>query len=286
MKNLSGAGLSITNPHFAARCTAARCIAQLHSGFSIAIPNAKKYFVFLIAKRTGRDPSLHFNVTRTGRNLPYIFHNFRIFIFKIFILVLQSNSNTNLIPELRFEPLSKKNWPLFETLFGEKGACGGCWCMHFRLPKKEWESGKKNGDNKMKMQRLVDQKIPSGFIAVYQNKAIAWAALAPREDFVKLAGSRIHKPIDDKKVWSIPCTFIHKNFRQQGVSVALLKGIIEYAKKQKINILEAYPTIPSGKLPDAFAWIGLYKSFQKAGFEIVDQKSPNRPMVRYYLTKK
>lgn len=157
--------------------------------------------------------------------------------------------------------------------------------MHFRLPKKEWESGKKNGDNKLKMHDLVAQKSPAGFLAIYDGKAIAWAALAPREDFIKLAGSRIHKPIDDKKVWSIPCTFIHKDFRQQGVSVALLKGLIEYAKKQKIKILEAYPTIPSGKLPDAFAWIGLYKSFEKAGFKIVDQTSPNRPMVRFYLNE-
>lgn len=179
------------------------------------------------------------------------------------------------------------NWTKFETLFGEKGACGGCWCMHFRLPKKEWEAGKKNGDNKSKMQNLVQEKNPSGFLAIYQGKAIAWAALAPREDFIKLAGSRIHKPIDLKKVWSIPCTFIHKDYRQKGVSVALLKGVIDYAKKESrsfgIKILEAYPTIPSGKLPDAFAWIGLYKSFEKAGFKIVDQTSPNRPMVRYYL---
>ncbi|MBL7898446.1 MAG: GNAT family N-acetyltransferase [Crocinitomicaceae bacterium] len=187
--------------------------------------------------------------------------------------------------ELRFEPLSEKNRNLFEELFGEKGACGGCWCMHFRLPNREWEEGKKNNLNKQKMQALVRNQNPTGILAVINDRAVAWAALAPRDDFSKLSRSRIHKPIDAKKVWSIPCTFIHKDFRNQGISVKLLRGIIDYARKSGIKTLEAYPVIPSGKLPDAFAWIGLYKSFEKAGFEIVDQKSPNRPMVRYEIGK-
>jgi GNAT superfamily N-acetyltransferase len=103
---------------------------------------------------------------------------------------------------------------------------------------------------------------------------------------MKLESSRVHKRIDDKKVWSIPCFFIDKNFRQIGVSVELLMGVIKYAKANDIKIIEAYPTIPTTeKLPDSFAWIGLYKSFERAGFEIVDRKSKNRPMVRYYTDK-
>jgi GNAT superfamily N-acetyltransferase len=187
------------------------------------------------------------------------------------------------LKKLTFEPLTEKNFALFEELFGAKGACGGCWCLHFRLPKKEHDAGKKNGENHRKMKALVEHQLPTGILALYNGKAIAWAAFAPREDFIKLAGSRIHKPIDEEKVWSIPCTFIHKDYRGQGVSTALLKGVIAYAKKNKIAVLEAYPSIPSGKLPDAFLWIGHYKSFERAGFEIVDQKSPNRPMVRYYV---
>ncbi|MBI3135144.1 MAG: GNAT family N-acetyltransferase [Bacteroidetes bacterium] len=193
--------------------------------------------------------------------------------------------NPSLTQSLRFEMLTEKNWQAFEILFGSKGACGGCWCMSFRLPAKEWEAGKKNGANKTKMKLLADQQKPTGILAFSGDKAIAWAALAPRNDFQKLARSRIHKPIDAKPVWSIPCTFIHKDYRNKGVSVALLKGVIEYAGKHEIAVLEAYPTIPSGKLPDAFAWIGLYKSFEKAGFKIVDQTSPNRPMVRYYISR-
>jgi len=68
--------------------------------------------------------------------------------------------------------------------------------------------------------------------------------------------------------------------------VALLKGVLEYARENGIEIIEAYPTIPTQeKLPDSFAWIGLYTSFERAGFEIADRTSKNRPMVRYYIGK-
>jgi GNAT superfamily N-acetyltransferase len=103
---------------------------------------------------------------------------------------------------------------------------------------------------------------------------------------MRLEKSRVHKRIDSKKVWSIPCFFIDKNVRRNGVSVELLKGVIKYAETHGIEIIEAYPTIPTQeKLPDSFVWIGLYKSFERAGFEIVDRTSKNRPMVRYYIDK-
>lgn len=186
--------------------------------------------------------------------------------------------------ELTIEPLTKKNWGKFIELFGVKGACGNCWCMYYRLPKTDFQEGKFYEGNKNAMKELVWDNRSTGLMAMYQDRAIAWCAFAPREDFSKLARSRVHKRIDDKAVWSIPCFFIHKDFRRKGVSVLLLKGVIKYAKQNRIKIVEAYPTIPTQDvLPDTFAWIGLYKSFEKAGFEIVDRTSKNRPMVRYYL---
>lgn len=186
--------------------------------------------------------------------------------------------------ELRFEPLTKDNWNKFVELFGVKGACGNCWCMFYRLKKADYIEGKINDGNKNAMKQLVWNNQPTGLLGFYKDIPIAWCAFAPREDFVKLEKSRIHKRIDDKPVWSVPCTFIAKDFRRHGVSVALLKGLIKYAKENGIKIIEAYPTIPTQwKLPDAFAWIGLYKSFERAGFEIVDETSKNRPMVRYYV---
>ena len=191
--------------------------------------------------------------------------------------------NTDFLNQITFEPLTRNNWNKFEELFGSKGACGNCWCMYYRRNKTDFLEGKADDGNKNGMKELVWNNKPAGILGLYEGQAIAWCAFAPREDFIKLEKSRVHKRIDDKEVWSIPCFFIDKKFRRNGVSVALLKGVINYAKMKGIKIVEAYPTIPTqDKLPDSFAWIGLYKSFERAGFEIADRTSKNRPMVRFY----
>jgi GNAT superfamily N-acetyltransferase len=185
---------------------------------------------------------------------------------------------------LTFEPLTRRNWNKFLHLFGSNGACGNCWCMYYRLSRSAFAEGKFEEGNKNAMKELVWQDKPAGLLGIIEGEAVAWCALAPREDFIRLEKSRVHKRIDDKAVWSIPCLFIDKRYRRFGVSVELLKGAISYAHQSGINILEAYPAIPTkDKLPDSFLWIGLYKSFERAGFKIVDNTSRNRPMVRYYL---
>ncbi|MBC7886212.1 MAG: GNAT family N-acetyltransferase [Saprospiraceae bacterium] len=193
---------------------------------------------------------------------------------------------TEFLNQLTFEPLSKNNWNKFVQLFGDKGACGNCWCMYYRLKKTDFDEGKADNGNMMAMKKLVWEDQAVGLLGFYEGQAIAWCAFAPREDFIKLEKSRVHKRIDDQPVWSVPCFFIDRKFRRQGVSVAMLKGLVAYAQTKDIKIIEAYPAIPTQKkLPDAFAWIGLYTSFEKAGFEIVDRTSENRPMVRCYTDK-
>jgi GNAT superfamily N-acetyltransferase len=197
------------------------------------------------------------------------------------------NNEKDFLSHITIEPLNKANWTKFVQLFGDKGACANCWCMFYRLGKADFEEGKGNGGNKEAMRNLVMSKNPTGILGFYEGQPIAWCAFAPREHFMKLENSRVHKRIDNNPVWSIPCFFIDKNYRHRGVSVELLKGVIKYAKEKGIRIIEAYPTIPTKEsLPDSFAWIGLYKSFERAGFEIVDRTSKNRPMVRYYTDKK
>jgi len=188
--------------------------------------------------------------------------------------------------QLTIEPVTKSTWVRFVELFGEKGACGNCWCMYYRLANKDFQAGKINEGNKKAMKEIVWKDKPVGLLGILGGQPVAWCAFAPREDFIKLEKSRVHKRIDDKKVWSIPCIFIHKSFRRSGVTVKLLKGAIRYAGENGIKVLEAYPVIPSqGNLPDSFAWYGILKSFERAGFEIVDRTSKNRPMVRYYIDR-
>jgi predicted GNAT family acetyltransferase len=185
--------------------------------------------------------------------------------------------------KLEFAPLTVSNWASFETLMGEKGGCGNCWCMYFRLPYKTFQDNKPDGNKKL-MKKLVNKGKPQGLIASMNKQPVGWIAMAPREDYLKLGNSRVFKPIDNKPVWSITCFFIKKELRHQGLSQQLIKGAIDFAKKKKIKTLEAYPAIPyAEKVPYPFLWVGVLSSFINNGFEIARQHSKSRAMVRIEL---
>jgi GNAT superfamily N-acetyltransferase len=190
------------------------------------------------------------------------------------------------LPDIRnitFQPVNKNRGKDFEQLFGGRGACGGCWCMAWRLIPSIFE--KQKGDkNKRAMKKIISSNEIPGILAYYENEPIGWCAFAPREKYIRLNNSRVLAPIDDEKVWSITCFFINKNFRRMGISTELLKAVIKYCKKKKVKILEAYPQEPySNNIPAAFAWTGIPSAFEKAGFKVVERRSPKRPIMRYYL---
>ena len=185
--------------------------------------------------------------------------------------------------QLNFRPLEQETWKDFEQLFGERGACGGCWCMSWRQSRSDYEKNK-GERNKKAMKQLVRKNEQIGIIAYSDEQPIGWCAVAPRERYTRLENARVLKRIDDRAVWSIPCFFITKEFRRKGVSVELLKDVISYCKKKRVKIVEAYPIIPySSNMPAAFAWTGILSSLKKAGFTEEKRWSKSRPIVRYYL---
>jgi len=188
--------------------------------------------------------------------------------------------------DLEFYPLKIERWGDFEKLFGKRGACGGCWCMWWRLKRSEFERQKGDG-NKQAMKRIVASGEVPGIFAYAGGEAVAWCSVAPRENYTALERSRKLKRVDDKPVWSVVCFFVAKPFRGKGIALQLLKAAIHYASKQGGRIVEGYPVEPKeGRMPDAFAYTGLVSTFRKAGFTEVARFSEKRPIMRYFIKKK
>jgi GNAT superfamily N-acetyltransferase len=188
--------------------------------------------------------------------------------------------------DLEFHPLTVERWADFEKLFGEHGACGGCWCMWWRLKRSEFERQKGEG-NKQAIKRIVNSGEMPGILAYAGNQAVAWCAVAPREAYSTLERSRILKRVDDKPVWSVVCFFVAKPFRGRGITSELLKASIEHVRKHGGKIVEGYPNELKGdRLPDAFVYTGLASAFRKAGFVEVARRSEKRPIMRYIIKKK
>ena len=185
--------------------------------------------------------------------------------------------------KLKIIPLDKNHWKDFELLFGNKGACGGCWCMFWRLRGSEFNRNKGEG-NKKEIHKLVNKNEILGLLAYIDNQLIGWCAISPRGKYIRLESSKILEPVDTQSVWSIPCFYIAKNYRRKGITVELLKNAIHYCKKNGAKIIEGYPLDANNKkIVDVFAYTGLFSAFQKAGFKEILRRSPTRPIMRYII---
>ncbi len=189
-------------------------------------------------------------------------------------------SNTD---DITFHPLVKERWSDFEALFGDRGACGGCWCMYWRQTQSEFDR-LKGSQNRLAMCEIVDSKNTPGIIAYVDGAPAGWCSLAPRETFSRLGRSRILKKVDDAPVWSVVCFFVDKKFRRMGLTVKLLYAAVQFVKEQGGSILEGYPVEPKkDPMPPVFAYTGLASAFIQAGFTEVARRSPTRPIMRYRL---
>jgi GNAT superfamily N-acetyltransferase len=191
--------------------------------------------------------------------------------------------NIKIKSKFNFHPVTKENWKDFEKLFGEKGACAGCWCMYWRLRRKEYDNLRGAG-TKGKMKNLVNKGIIPGILAYDIDKPVGWCSVAQREDFPVLENSRVLKRIDDKPVWSIVCFFIDKEYRKRGLSIKLLNAAKAFVKINGGKVIEGYPVEPKkGKTADVFAWTGLSSAFKKAGFKEIIRRSETRPIMRFFI---
>ena len=180
---------------------------------------------------------------------------------------------------LTVRPLTPSRWRDFEQLFGSNGACGGCWCMWWRMPQKAYLAAKGAG-TKRAFKKIVEEGPPPGLLAYTEGEAVGWCALAPRSEYPRLDNSRLLAPVDDVPVWSVTCFFVRRDWRKRGVTVALLKEAARYAGKRGARVVEGYPTDTKTTQPGAFVFHGLLGGFERAGFKEVARRSRSRPIVR------
>jgi len=185
---------------------------------------------------------------------------------------------------LNFHPLIRDRWSDLEKLFGKNGACGGCWCMYWRLKRSQFLAQKGEGNRKA-LKEIVDSNQIPGILAYSGKEPVGWCSVAPREVFQTLERSRILKRVDDEPVWSVVCFFVAKPFRGKGVTVELLKAVLDHVRNKGGKIVEGYPNELGTKLPDAFVHTGLASAFCNAGFSEIARRSKSRPIMRCTLRK-
>jgi GNAT superfamily N-acetyltransferase len=184
---------------------------------------------------------------------------------------------------LEFAPLTKERWADFETLFGEHGAYGGCWCMWWRSTRREFAERQGTG-NRQAMKEIVESGEVPGILAYAGGKAVGWCSVAPRQQYGSLERSPVLRRLDDEPVWSIVCFFVARNYRENGIAEALVRAAVDYVRERGGTVVEAYPTLPKqDRLPPVSSYMGTPAMFERAGFVVCARPSKSRVILRCFL---
>jgi hypothetical protein len=115
--------------------------------------------------------------------------------------------------ELTIRPLTPDLWPALEDLFGENGACNGCWCMYWRIGSAYRRRPRE--DNKAAFREIVERGPPPGLLAFESDLPVGWCQLTPRDALLWLDRTWRLRRVDDLPVWSLSCLYVRKGHRRR-----------------------------------------------------------------------
>jgi GNAT superfamily N-acetyltransferase len=181
--------------------------------------------------------------------------------------------------------MTPRHWPQVERLFGANGACGGCWCQAWRIaPGEKWNEVQ-GATAKARLRRGVRAGTVHAVLAFEGETPIGWCTFGPRLSFPRLERARTLRCDDPERVWSLPCFFVARGHRQQGVARAMLEHAVRAMKRRGAEIAEGYPSKPdpTGRYIASFAWTGTRSLFGKAGFAVAGNAEGSKQRVRKVL---
>ena len=193
------------------------------------------------------------------------------------------------------EPLTPDRLPDLAALFEEGGDPRWCWCAYFRVRGTDFSSGSKARHRSVLEAAATDGLAAGhapGLVAYDAGVAVGWISLGPREDYERLAYSKVLARVDETPVWSIVCFVVGRSARGRGIARTLLEAGIGYARDHGAVMLEAYPIeVAEGeRVPSADVFKGTLAMYERAGFSVVARRqwnasTPVRPIVRLDLRR-
>ena len=213
----------------------------------------------------------------------------------------RSSKRSSASPEARGDrPLSRSatslevrsiDWndgSLLESLFGPNGACGGCLCMHWRVPHggAQWKAVQ-GEPNRQAFLAGIRHGTVHGAVAFRASSPVGWVSYGPRTEFPRLLTVRALRGTEQAGAWSVVCFYIPTRERGTGVATALLEAAKRFTRDSGATCLEGYPTVPQtvSPIPAAFAWTGVPAIFERAGFQDESGLGASRPIFRVWFRR-
>jgi GNAT superfamily N-acetyltransferase len=194
-------------------------------------------------------------------------------------------------PEITVVPANEATWADLQAVFGTRGDTSRCLCQHYKVRDRDWRSIPVE-ERAFRLHEQTDCGHPesdttTGLVAYLDGEPAGWCAVEPRTAYVRLLYTRVpwtgrSEDKADDGVWAVTCFVTRQGFRRRGVSRALARATVGFARDRGARALEGYPMITSAD--EEITWgelhVGSRSIFAAAGFTEVSHPTSRRVVMR------
>jgi GNAT superfamily N-acetyltransferase len=180
--------------------------------------------------------------------------------------------------EARFEDLM--------TVFGTRGPASRCYCQRYKLRPREAFAKFPAEERAFRLrEQTCSCDDTTGLIAYLDGEPAGWCAVEPRTAYEGLVrNNRVpwegrDEDKADGSVWAVTCLFVRAGFRRQGISYALARAAVDFARERGARALEGYPMTTKKALLEELH-VGTEGAFAAAGFSEVSRPTIRRAVMR------
>jgi GNAT superfamily N-acetyltransferase len=194
------------------------------------------------------------------------------------------------LPALSIAPANRASCEDLATIFGARGPASRCWCQRYKLAPRESFRSFPAEERAARMREQTECDNPgsdatSGLVAYLGDEPVGWCAVEPRPAYGGLVrNARVPwegraEDRGDESVWAVTCLFARAGFRRRGISRALARAAVEFARARGARALEGYPMTSKNAIEEELH-VGTEATFAAAGFAEVGRPTVRRAVMR------
>jgi len=187
-------------------------------------------------------------------------------------------------------PANEASWEDLQKIFGTRGTAARCQCQRYKLRRRESFGSFPAEERADRLREQTDCGHPepgqtSGLVAYLDGEPVGWCAVEPRTAYEGLLrNNRVpwtdrEEDKSDGSVWAVTCFLTRTGYRKRGISGALGRAAVDFARERGARAVEGYPITTTNVILEELH-VGTAGTFADAGFTEVSHPTPRRVVMR------
>jgi GNAT superfamily N-acetyltransferase len=190
---------------------------------------------------------------------------------------------------LTIRPANEASWDDLQKILSST-APANCQCQRYKMRPKECfiSFPAEERADRLRIQTdpgCADAEATTGLVAYLDDEPVGWCAVEPRTAYIgPVRGGRVawtgrSEDRTDDSIWALTCFVTRAGFRRRGISLALARAAVDFARDHGARAVEGYPMTTTNVVSDELH-VGTEGTFAAAGFTEVSRPSPRRVVMR------